>query len=355
MAVVNNRPAIAFIDELDHTTIYYARSTVLCPTATSDWIITQVVSNPAEYYQFISLAEKSLPAEVPIILTNEATSTSAVYFLGSTTTPSGPSDWSASIIDTAAIETGTINDYPTTTVTYLTSSGLTLAQPSVDPPTGPADWAKVVITPSGGRNSKMKATVSLPFGVYITHYDMISQGLLLSWCDSSYVLNPGDWTTFQASVSSGDSSGMFHDLAFDAFGKVLISYYREDGGTYLPIVSGGISNLEPADIFGFTFYTASDSPTEARGANLSFEVGYDNAYCTYAGAGGNSRLYLSYVPHTSGSTPFSWNLLTVDDVEPSNVRDTNMIVFPGDASADDWVGIAYLTTDGLYFASAEIP
>jgi PKD repeat protein len=354
LAAVNNRPAIAFIDELDHTTIYYARSTVMCPTATSDWIITQVVSNPADNYQFISLAEK-LPGNIPVILTNEFSTTAAIYLQASSSTPGGASDWSTCAIDTAVLETGTITDYPTTTVTYLTSSGLTLAQPSVDPPSGPADWDKVLIDATAGHNSRLKTNFSSPYGAYIIHYEDTFEALMLSWCTQGSMLNAASWTTFQVSVSSGGFSGLYHDLAFDAFGKLLVNYTREDGAASLNIVSGGISSLEPADLFGFTVYTASDSPTEARGANLSFEVGYDNAYCAYAGAGGNSKLYLSYSPHTSGSTPFSWNLLTVDDVAPGDVRDTCMLVYPGDASTDDWVGISYLTPDGLYFASAEIP
>jgi hypothetical protein len=353
LASIDNRPAIAFVDELAPTTLYYARSTVMCPISTSDWIFTTVASNPGSFYQGISLAAKS-PENVPVILTNDVSTTAAVYLQASSSSPSGPGDWNASAIDTGVLETGTIVPIPLS-VSYLTSSGLTLALASVNLPTGPADWDKVLIDATAGHDSKLKMLPSSPYGAYITHYEDTSEALMLSWCTESSILNAASWTTFQASVSSGDFSGLYHDLAFDAFGKLLVNYTREDGGTGLTIVSGGISNLEPADIFGFTFYTASDSPTEARGANLSFDVGYDNAYCAYGGGGGFSTLYLSYVPHTSGSTPFSWNLLTVDDVSPGDVRDTGMLVYTGDASSEDWVGISYLTSDGLYFASAVIP
>jgi PKD repeat protein len=349
-ASVNGMPAVALVDELDRTTIYYFRSTVGNPTGPADWVNMAVDWDPAKSLQGISLAENGV---TPLILSYDTNTTSVLYYEALTYTPSTPADWrSPSVVESPASGIGSIFGYPGTMVSYTNGFGLVYAEPTASPPTGPADWIKVQVTSGfGGGDARMK--VDLNNDIYINSLDA-TQDLLISWCPYAGHLNPSSWTTFQASSPTGTQIAWENDLAFDAFNMLFIAYSRLTGSSHieLPVISSGV---QPPNNLGFTETLIASSPTASTGGGCSLEVGFDNAYCSYCGGSAFSVLYLGTCRHTSGTPLSSWDALMVDGSSGSTITSTRIIVGSGDATTDDWVGIAYLRADGLYFASAEIP
>jgi PKD repeat protein len=340
LCIAEGVPMVAYIQELDKH-IRYARANVPMPTQSSDWTLSNINEDNAETWDGrVSIAEIDGHAAVMV---NQAIDQDAYYFYQNTYPADSPADWTGSVIDTFAIEVGTLVQdalLPFPAVCFY-DGDMVYAEATSAAPTGPADWFQVAVDTVGfvGSNSRLAIHNENPYLLYRSSSDEV---LRLAYVNHFDRMNPAAWTI--TDVDQGDKPGEWNDLWFEG-SDVLIAYTREPLDIEMHFALGPDTATSMGDF--------SRMPVEAI---YRQDVGQYVSQAVYNGKLGMAYVNASEInlnftsaDYTPGSMPANWQYSVYDDGGgaggPLINGDTHMMVW------NNTLILVYRRNDGLWFCT----
>ena len=338
LCIAEGVPMVAYIQEQDKY-IRYARSSVPMPTQTSDWTPSNIEKTQT-WGGNVSIAEIDGHAAVMV---NEAVDQDAYYFYQNTYPAEAPADWTGCIIDSFAIEVGTLvqdAQLPVPAVSFY-DGDMIYAEASSSAPTGPADWSQVAVDTAGfvGSSSQLAIHNENPYLLYRSSTDEL---LRLAYVNRIDRMNPAAWTIVD--IDEGDKAGEWNDLWFEG-NDVLIAYTREPIDIQMHFAMGPDNATSMSDFSSMLVETAD---RQDIGQNVSLAIYSGTIGMAYLNED-EINLNFATAPYTAGTMPGAWDIGIFDDGggagAPLINGDTHMLVW------NNTLILVYRRNDGLWFCS----